>query len=102
MSQSPANSASLICLVLTLTPVGPPLQVQDDLSKASSLMSAKDFRERIDGLKAVEAIVPNLAFAPEGPLVQLLDNLTVGGALFLSSFDYSSKPSKPMQLLEIC
>lgn len=40
-------------------------------------MSAKDFRERIEGLKAVEALVPQLASAPEGPLVQLLDSMTV-------------------------
>lgn len=54
-------------------------QVQEDLAKAVALMSAKDFRERIDGLKGVEALAPSLAAAPEGTVIQLLDNMTVRG-----------------------
>ena len=52
-------------------------QVQEDLAKAVALMSAKDFRERIDGLKGVDALAPSLGAAPEGIVIQLLDNMTV-------------------------
>ena len=55
------------------------VQVQEDLAKAVALMSAKDFRERIDGLKGVDVLAPSLSTAPEGTVIQLLDNMTVRG-----------------------
>ncbi|GAX73544.1 hypothetical protein CEUSTIGMA_g995.t1 [Chlamydomonas eustigma] len=48
----------------------------EDVTKAVQLLSAKDFRERMEGLKVIQSMAPALATAAEGQLVQLLDNMT--------------------------
>lgn len=53
------------------------LDEQEALSKALLSLGGKDFRDRIEGLKALEAIGPSLANAPENTLVPTLDTLTV-------------------------
>lgn len=52
----------------------------EGLGKALSSLSSKDFRERLEALKALEGLAEQgLGGAPEGQLVQLLDSMTVGG-----------------------
>jgi hypothetical protein len=41
------------------------------------MFGAKDFRERVEALRAVGGVVVSLASAPDGLLVQLLDGLVV-------------------------
>jgi hypothetical protein len=53
------------------------LVLVEDVSKAVQLLSAKDFRERMEGLKMIQGMAISLATAPEGQLIQLLDNMTV-------------------------
>ncbi|KAG2502218.1 hypothetical protein HYH03_000704 [Edaphochlamys debaryana] len=48
---------------------------QETLVKALQLLGAKDFRERMEAVRMVEGITPQLAAAPESLLVGLLDGL---------------------------
>lgn len=47
-------------------------QLQDALNSISS----KDWRERLEGLRCIEALTPRLGYVPEGLLVTLLDQVT--------------------------
>ncbi|KXZ45846.1 hypothetical protein GPECTOR_50g640 [Gonium pectorale] len=49
--------------------------VQETVVKALQLLTAKDFRERMEALRSVEAVVADLPGAPDSLLVALLDAL---------------------------
>ncbi|GFR42359.1 hypothetical protein Agub_g3054, partial [Astrephomene gubernaculifera] len=49
--------------------------VQETVVKALQLLTAKDFRERIEAMRNVEGVVSALSGAPDGLLMTLLDAL---------------------------
>ena len=49
--------------------------VQETVVKSLLMLTAKDFRERIEALRAVEGVVGSLPGAPDSLLIQLLDAL---------------------------
>ncbi|KAG1676614.1 hypothetical protein FOA52_008743 [Chlamydomonas sp. UWO 241] len=53
------------------------VDAQDSLSRAMAQLGAKDFREKIQGLKSVDAIAGSLVAAPDTVLMGLLDSVTM-------------------------